>query len=56
MKRTIGNGRGGGGNSDPSNLVTKKRKKGKLKWEKETEMGYATEIGPSLVTISLTRR
>jgi hypothetical protein len=35
VKRKVGSGRGGGGDSDPSDLVVKKRKKGKIKWEKK---------------------
>jgi hypothetical protein len=38
VKRKVGNGRGGGGDSDPSDLVVKNRKKGKIKWDKERKM------------------
>ena len=35
MKRKVGSGRGGGGDSDPSDMVFKNGKKGKINWERE---------------------
>ena len=35
MKRKVGSGRGGGDDSDPSDLVFKDGKKGKINWERE---------------------
>jgi hypothetical protein len=56
VKRKVVEDGGGGGGSEPSDLGAKMREKRETKGKKQEGKGHATEIRPSLVPISLTRR